>query len=71
MKTMKQENKMKKEKKEYMVRIRHRQSLQKASLHINSDYLYILFNNPQRGIAKGQFAAWYQQNTLIGSGPIA
>ena len=60
-----------KEKKEYMVRIRHRQSLQKASLHINSDYLYILFNNPQRGIAKGQFAAWYQQNTLIGSGPIA
>ena len=61
----------KKEKKEYMVRIRHRQSLQKASLHINSDYLYILFNNPQRGIAKGQFAAWYQQNTLIGSGPIA
>ena len=61
----------KKEKKEYMVRIRHRQSLQKASLYINSDYLYILFNNPQRGIAKGQFAAWYQQNTLIGSGPIA
>ena len=59
-----------KEIKEYMVRIRHRQKLQKASLHIDEYYLYILFKKPQRGIAKGQFAAWYQQNTLIGSGPI-
>jgi len=60
-----------KETKEYMVRIRHRQSLQKASLYIENDYLYILFKNPQRGIAKGQFAAWYQNNTLIGSGAIS
>ena len=61
----------KKERKEYLVRIRHRQNLQKASLYIENDYLYILFKKPQRGIAKGQFAAWYQNNTLIGSGPIA
>ena len=60
-----------KETKEYMVRIRHRQTLQEASLRIDGDYLYILFKKPQRGIAKGQFAAWYQQNTLVGSGPIA
>ena len=57
--------------KEYMVRIRHRQTLQKATLHIDKNYLYILFKKPQRGIAKGQFAAWYQHNTLIGSGPIS
>ncbi len=60
-----------KETKEYMVRIRHRQNLQKASLYIENDYLYILFKKPQRGIAKGQFAAWYQKNILIGSGPIS
>jgi len=54
----------------YMVRIRHRQSLQKALLKMEKDYLYITFNKPQRGIAKGQFAAWYENNILIGSGPI-
>ena len=54
----------------YMVRIRHRQSLQNALLKMEKDYLHIIFNKPQRGIAKGQFAAWYENNVLIGSGPI-
>jgi len=33
--------------------------------------LYILFEKPQRGITPGQFAAWYQNDELIGSGIIA
>ena len=58
------------EKKEFLVRIRHRQSPQIAVLHMTKNYLYIIFKNKQRGISKGQFAAWYQKNELIGSGPI-
>ena len=57
--------------KDYLVRIRHRQKLQKAKLIREKDYLYILFQSKQRGISKGQFATWYQKNELIGSGPIA
>ena len=56
--------------KDYLVRIRHRQELQKAKLIREQDYLYILFQNKQRGISKGQFATWYQSNQVIGSGPI-
>jgi len=55
---------------EYQVRIRHRQSLQKARLIMKKKYLYIAFAKEQRSIAKGQFAAWYKKNELIGSGPI-
>jgi tRNA-specific 2-thiouridylase len=33
--------------------------------------LYILFEKPQRGITPGQFAAWYLNDELIGSGIIA
>ena len=55
---------------EYQVRIRHRQSLQKARLIMKKKYLYIAFAKQQRSIAKGQFAAWYKKNELIGSGPI-
>ncbi len=58
------------EKGEYMVRIRYRQALQKATLHQREDGLYILFNEPQRGIAAGQFAAWYRGDELVGSGVI-
>ncbi|MAQ31616.1 MAG: tRNA 2-thiouridine(34) synthase MnmA [Flavobacteriales bacterium] len=55
---------------EYMVRIRHRQPLQKAILKIKKEHLYIIFQTKQRAIAKGQFAAWYKNAILIGSGPI-
>ena len=43
----------------YRVRIRYRQPLQDASLIMRENGLYILFDEPQRGITPGQFAAWY------------
>lgn len=54
----------------YEVRIRYRQPLQKATLINRSDGLFILFDEPQRGIAGGQFAAWYDGENLVGSGTI-
>jgi tRNA-specific 2-thiouridylase len=33
-------------------------------------HLYILFDEPQRGIAAGQFAAWYSGDIVVGSGVI-
>ena len=53
------------------VRIRYRQPLQHATLYRMTEGLYILFDQPQRGIAPGQFAAWYEQDELIGSGVIS
>ena len=58
------------ESRDYMVRIRYRQPLQKATLIRKSDAMYILFEEAQRGIAAGQFAAWYDGETLAGSGVI-
>ena len=58
------------ESREYMVRIRYRQPLQKARLHMTDIGMYILFRKAQRGIAAGQFAAWYEGKELIGSGVI-
>lgn len=55
---------------EFLVRIRYRQPLQKATIYCYEEGLYILFDNPQRGISPGQFAAWYNQDELIGSGVI-
>jgi tRNA-specific 2-thiouridylase len=55
----------------YMVRIRYRQPLQPALLVRKASGLYILFENLQRGITPGQFAAWYRDDELIGSGIIA
>jgi len=43
----------------YKVRIRYRQPLQEATLIMRSNGLYVLFDEPQRGITPGQFAAWY------------
>ncbi len=55
----------------FSVRIRYRQQLQGAVLHRRADGLYILFDEPQRGITAGQFAAWYDGEELVGSGVIA
>ena len=52
------------------VRIRYRQDLEKATLFQTQTDLYIQFENPQRGITSGQFAAWYEGEELIGSGVI-
>ena len=45
----------------YRVRIRYRQPLQDATLIMRENGLYILFDQPQRGITSGQFAVWYAQ----------
>ena len=58
------------ERRRYMVRIRYRQPLQSAELIMDEDGLYILFNEPQRGITAGQFAAWYDGEVVAGSGVI-
>ena len=58
------------ESRSYLVRIRYRQALQKGTLHRTDTGLYITFEEPQRGIAPGQFAAWYEGAELLGSGVI-
>jgi tRNA-specific 2-thiouridylase len=55
---------------EVMARIRYRQPLQQATLHMQNNHLYVVFHEPQKGITPGQFVAWYQGNELIGSGVI-
>jgi tRNA-specific 2-thiouridylase len=55
---------------EYMVRIRYRQPLQMAKIYRKNDGMYVIFNKLQRGIAPGQFAAWYEGDEIIGSGVI-
>ena len=55
----------------YDLRIRYRQALQKGKLIQTKKGIYLLFDTPQRGIAAGQFAAWYDGEELIGSGVIA
>jgi tRNA-specific 2-thiouridylase len=52
-------------------RIRYRQPLQQGILISKNDELYILFDEKQRGITPGQFAAWYMNEELLGSGVIA
>lgn len=54
-----------------MARIRYRQPLQTACLYKVEKGMYILFEKAQRGITSGQFAAWYIDDELIGSGVIA
>ncbi|PGH39146.1 MAG: tRNA 2-thiouridine(34) synthase MnmA [Candidatus Nephrothrix sp. EaCA] len=58
------------EERKYRARIRYRQVLQGAALRQEKEGLYILFDEPQRGITPGQFAAWYDGEELIGSGVI-
>jgi tRNA-specific 2-thiouridylase len=58
------------ESRDYMVRIRYRQPLQSARLFYREKGMYIIFDKTQRGIAPGQFAAWYHNDEVIGSGVI-
>ncbi|HDP75392.1 MAG TPA: tRNA 2-thiouridine(34) synthase MnmA [Bacteroidales bacterium] len=53
-----------------LARIRYRQPLQKATLHHTDNDYYLTFDTPQRGITAGQFAAWYIDDELVGSGVI-
>ena len=52
------------------MRIRYRQALQSGTLIKKNEEYYILFNDLQKGITPGQFAAWYQDGVLIGSAVI-
>jgi tRNA-uridine 2-sulfurtransferase len=54
----------------FQARIRYRQKLEPCMLHKREEGLYIIFSRPQRGITSGQFAAWYRDDELIGSGTI-
>ena len=54
----------------YRVRIRYRQPLQDATLIRRASGMFILFDEPQRGVTPGQFAVWYDGDELCGSGPI-
>ena len=55
----------------YKVRIRYRQPLQDAVLVMRENGLYIIFEQEQRGITPGQFAVWYDEDEMLGSGPIS
>lgn len=58
------------EKRTYEARIRYRQPLEQATLHFDGQTLFVVFEKPQRGVAPGQFVAWYEGDELIGSGVI-
>lgn len=54
----------------YQARIRYRQPLSGATLIQKENGLYVIFDQPQKGVASGQFVAWYQGEECIGSGTI-
>jgi tRNA-specific 2-thiouridylase len=56
---------------EVRARIRYRQPLQKAILYKVDAGLYVDFEEKQSAITEGQFAAWYIENELVGSGVIS
>lgn len=58
------------ESRRFAFRIRYRQPLQGGELSVRGDRVYIRFDEPQRGITAGQFAAWYDGDALVGSGVI-
>ncbi|MCH7396650.1 tRNA 2-thiouridine(34) synthase MnmA [Belliella sp. DSM 107340] len=55
----------------YLARIRYRQPLSPATLLMKENGLYVIFDVPQKGVASGQFVAWYQGEESIGSGTIS
>jgi tRNA-specific 2-thiouridylase len=56
--------------KSFEVRIRYRQPLFGATLIKLEGGLKIKFDSPQKAVAKGQFAAWYAGDVLVGRGVI-
>lgn len=59
------------ENKTFDIRIRYRQPLEKGTIYMKEDGAWFIFENEQRGITSGQFAAWYTGEELIGSGVIS
>lgn len=58
------------EQRDYLVRIRYRQKLVAAKLYNEPNGMYIIFEEAQKAITPGQFAAWYNGEELLGSGVI-
>lgn len=54
----------------YQARIRYRQPLSGATLIQKENGLYVIFDQSQKGVASGQFVAWYEGEECIGSGTI-
>jgi tRNA-specific 2-thiouridylase len=54
---------------EVMARIRYRQPLQAATLHQFENGMYVSLKKST--ITEGQFAAWYIEDELVGSGVIS
>lgn len=59
------------EEKDFLLRIRYRQTLANGRLYQREEGIYILFEHPTKAIAAGQFAAWYLEDELVGSGVIS
>ena len=59
------------EEKDFLLRIRYRQTLANGRLYQREEGIYILFEKPTKAIAAGQFAAWYLEDESIGSGVIS
>jgi tRNA-specific 2-thiouridylase len=54
----------------FLARIRYRQPLEACTLYQREEGVYLVFDALQRGVTPGQFAAWYSEEELIGSGVI-
>ena len=59
------------ESRRYSLRIRYRQPLQQGLVQCTAAGVRIEFDEPQRAVTPGQFAAWYEGEELVGSGMIA
>ncbi len=55
---------------EVEARTRYRQPLRPARLICKEEGIYLLFDEARSAIAPGQFAAWYKDEVLLGSGVI-
>ena len=54
-----------------MVRLRHRQKLEKAKITIQNVKIVLHFLHPQRAVTPGQFAVFYKNGECLGGGVIA
>lgn len=54
----------------HQARIRYRQPLEDCTLFLQDEGMYVIFDQPQRGVTPGQFVAWYDGEELVGSGVI-
>ncbi|HCJ01404.1 MAG TPA: tRNA 2-thiouridine(34) synthase MnmA [Clostridiales bacterium] len=53
-----------------LARIRHRQPLQKATAIVEGDRVRVVFDEPQRAVAEGQYCVLYDNRVCLGGGVI-